>query len=118
MLDQLKEISILYDFYGELLPEKQREFFRLYHEDNYSLTEIAEEFGITKQGVHEAVRRSEERLRVFEDKLGLAGKFKETEQALASINGNLDRLIDEYSYMPELAAQLQKIKEVIVGLNQ
>lgn len=69
------ELTLLYDFYGEILTEKQRELFDLYYNEDLSLAEIAEHLGITRQGVRDGIVRSEEILRKFEDKLGLAEKF-------------------------------------------
>lgn len=117
MLENIEEISILFDFYGELLPEKQREIFRLYHEDNYSLAEIATEHGITRQGIHEAVKRSTEKLRSYEVKLGLIQKFQSSESVLSVINRKICDLRTEYSENAELCLILKEIGEVIDGLN-
>jgi len=69
------ELTLLYDFYGEILTEKQRELFDLYYNEDLSLAEIAEHLNITRQGVRDGIVRSEEILRKFEEKLGLAEKF-------------------------------------------
>ena len=94
MLDNITEISILYDFYGVLLPPKQREIFRLYYEDNLSLGEIAAEYGLTRQGIHETVKRGEKKLRNFEAKLRLIHKFEKEEEIIAS-NRRLIELMEE-----------------------
>jgi predicted DNA-binding protein YlxM (UPF0122 family) len=117
MLENIEEISILFDFYGELLPEKQREIFRLYHEDNLSLAEIATEYGITRQGIHEAVKRSTEKLRSYEVKLGLVQKFQSAESALSIINLKIRDVRKEYSENAELCHMLEEIGEVIDRLN-
>ena len=52
-LDNLAKESLLYDFYGGLLTDKQREVMELYHEENYSIVEIAGELGVSKQAVHD-----------------------------------------------------------------
>ncbi len=92
MWDEITELSILYDFYGDLLPERVREIFRLYHEENLSLAEIAEQYDISRQGVHENVRRAEERLRGYEEKLGLAKRFLEQEAVLDRLRVSVDEL--------------------------
>ena len=92
MWDEITELSILYDFYGDLLPEKVREIFRLYHEENLSLAEIAENVGISRQGVHENVRRAEEKLRGYEAKLGLAKRFLEQEAVLDRLRASVREL--------------------------
>ena len=118
MLEKLKENSLLYDFYGALLPQKQREIFSLYYEDNYSLAEIAEHYGITRQGVHEAVKRSEKKLRAYEDKLGLKDKSKKTEHVLAHLSEEIDKLINKFDNNKELVTQLNKMKDEIKKLSQ
>lgn len=70
------EISLLFDFYGELLSEKKREAASLYFNEDLSLSEIAQHMGITRQGVGDLIRRSESELYEFEDKLGLYSRFE------------------------------------------
>ena len=76
MLEEIAELSLLYDFYGNLLSDKQRKYFELYNEDNLSLTEIAEECGVSKQAVSKNLRAAEENLRSFEEKMGLLKEFR------------------------------------------
>ena len=71
-------VQILLDFYGELLTEKQRETMLAYYEDDMSLGEIASQLGITRQGVRDSIKRGEEQLRGYEEKLGLAARFRGT----------------------------------------
>ena len=71
------EICLLLDFYGKMLTERQREIMMLYYEDNLSLTEIAEELGISKQGVSDSIKRSEKVLYETENKLFLLKQYME-----------------------------------------
>ena len=66
---------LLLDFYGEVLSENQREMMDLYYNEDFSLSEIADEIGITRQGVRDAVRRAEESLDSLEEKLGMIARF-------------------------------------------
>lgn len=68
------EVSVLLDFYGNLLPEKQRMLVEFYYNDDLSLSEISENEGITRQGVRDAIKRAEQQLRTYEDALHLAEK--------------------------------------------
>ena len=95
MFEKIIEINMLYDFYGQLLTAKQQEILKLYHEDNYSLSEIAEELGITRQGVHDTVKKAERALHEYENKLGLVGKFLATEESVAAIDSEIDLLVQE-----------------------
>ena len=65
------EIAMLLDFYGELLTEKQKLIFEMYHLNDLSLAEISEHLGITRQGVRDSIKRAEATLLEMEDKLGL-----------------------------------------------
>ena len=78
-------MSMLFDFYGELLTDKQKELFDLYYNEDLSLTEIAEHAGISRQGVRDAIVRSEAILRETEDRLGLVKKYSGYETKLAEI---------------------------------
>jgi predicted DNA-binding protein YlxM (UPF0122 family) len=79
------EMSLMFDYYGALLTKRQGEIFRLYHEDNLSLSEIAEELGISKQGVSSALAKAEKALSDCEAKLGLIKKHEEYVGTLARI---------------------------------
>ena len=68
-------ISVLLDFYGDMLTEKQRDVVELYYNEDLSLAEIAEHSGITRQGVRDSIKRAEGQLREYEERLGLARKF-------------------------------------------
>ncbi len=94
------ELTLLYDFYGEILTEKQRELFDLYYNEDLSLAEIAEHLGITRQGVRDGIVRSEEILRKFEDKLGLAEKFGRVSEDVKKITASAKRikLINDTNY--------------------
>ena len=68
-------MSLLYDYYGELLTEKQRQLFDLYYDQDYSLSEIAAAAGISRQGVHDTLARAEELLEGYERTLGCIARI-------------------------------------------
>lgn len=76
-LSKVEYASLLYDFYGELLDENKKEIMNLYHEDNLSLAEIAEDFGQSRQGVHYTLKKAEKSLEKYEERLGLVRKYLE-----------------------------------------
>jgi len=82
-------ISLLYDFYGAFLTEKQREFFELHFFKDWSFGEIAENFGVTRQNVSDVIHRSTALLENYEGKLGLVKRFlnmtKDMEEILNSL---------------------------------
>ena len=79
------EISILLDYYGQMLTEKQREVAQLYYNEDLSLAEIAEVKGITRQGVRDAIKRAEQQLLEMEERLGLARRFQDMQSSLTAI---------------------------------
>lgn len=79
------EVSLLLDFYGQLLKPSGKEALELYYNEDLSLSEISEQLGITRQGVYDNVKRSEQRLFELEEKLGLFKRFRELEQGLDEI---------------------------------
>ena len=70
------EIALLLDFYGDILTEKQRNMVDYYYNDDLSLAEIAENEGITRQGVRDAIKRAEAQMLDLEERLGLARRFR------------------------------------------
>ncbi len=85
--------SMLLDFYGQLLTEKQRECYDLHYNEDLSLSEIAEHSGISRQAVWDNIHRAEAALKQTEEKTGLVKRFFETGQAVDSLKAKLERLI-------------------------
>lgn len=74
-MDKIGRLALLFDFYGQLLTAKQQEIIGLYYEHNLSLGEIAEDLGVSRQAVHDNLRRCERVLAGYEQKLGLVTKY-------------------------------------------
>ena len=79
-MDKILEQTLLYDFYGELLNEHQRRIYEYFVFDDLSLGEIAAEEGISRQGVHDMVKRCTKTLAGYEEKLHLIEKFQSAKQ--------------------------------------
>lgn len=86
------EISLLFDFYGELLTEKQRDIMDLYFNNDLSLSEIAEINNTSRQATHDTIKRCEKMLLVYEEKLKLLDKNHKLIEALKNIISELDNL--------------------------
>ena len=84
------QIGFLLDFYGEVLSERKRTVLDYYYNDDLSLAEIAEEIGISRQGVRDLIKKAEEELRFFEEKLGLAERFRTTQTRAEALLSLLD----------------------------
>ena len=119
-LDTIAQASLLYDFYGALLTDKQREVMELYHEENYSIVEIADELGVTKQARHENLRKSEKILRSYEEKLGLMKSLLETRELIEAIDKKIDVLIRkaQESGRDEAEEGLKEIRDMISNLEE
>ena len=84
--------SMLLDFYGELLTEKQRLCFDMHYNEDLSLSEIAEMLGISRQGAWDNIRRAEMAMEDVENKTGLIGRFEENRGALEKLKETLEKL--------------------------
>ena len=111
-MDERYEQAMLYDFYGELLTEHQKEIYELFVLDDYSLGEIAQEKGISRQGVHDLVKRCSQTLKGYEEKLHLVEKFVSVREKVKQI----DELLDGYEKenAEELVADIRKISDEII----
>ena len=117
MLDSIARLSLLYDFYGSLLTTRQQEVMRLYHEENLSLSEIADEFGISRQGVHDTLKNAEHTLLDYEEKLGLIARMEEIRVETEKADKLIDNLLEQNKENNELAIDLTQLKEIINRFN-
>ncbi len=110
--------TMLFDFYGELLTAKQREYFDLHYNEDLSLSEIAETEGITRQGVWDIIRRGEDALRNTEAKTGLVARFTAQRAAIAALEREADELLPlTRGRARELAESLERgIRELQHGV--
>lgn len=81
-VEEVVRLSYLYDFYGPLLKDRNRAIFEEYILNDLSLSEIAGQYGITRQGVYDVVKRCSEKLEGYEDKLGLFARFQMAKERL------------------------------------
>lgn len=107
--------TMLFDFYGELLTAKQKEYFDLHYNADYSLSEIAEETGISRQGVWDIIKRAEETLRKTEEKTGLIRRFRENQAAVTEMEQTIEQLLPLTDgkarvLTEELSVSLNKLK--------
>ena len=86
------DVVLLADFYGEMLTENQRKFIEYYYNDDLSLSEIAQNEGITRQGVRDAVKRAESQLFDMERKLGFAERTRRVNEALEVIKTSVEAI--------------------------
>ena len=121
MKNQAYRMALLYDFYGDMLTDRQKEFYDLYYNEDLSLAEIAENYGITRQGVRDVIVRAEAILTELEDKTGIVRRFlrmkdqfaRMEEDVAAIARRNEDRWQDE-----ELDALCAKLRAALTQLEQ
>lgn len=109
-------MTMLFDYYGELLTEKQKNCFDLYYNQDFSLGEIASDEGITRQGVHDSILRAENALLEYEEKLccvqrdvALAEATKQIEAIATRLEKRLDPELKRLA--AEIKAALEQMKE-------
>ena len=110
-IDRVEYASMLFDFYGSLLNKSQNEVMSLYHEDNLSLSEIAEELGQTRQAVHYTLRKAETALKSYEEKLGLLTSYKENRRLAEKAFSIIDSACMAEPYADKLKRLIEQITE-------
>ena len=90
MFEKNLEIWYLLDFYGELLTERKRSVMDMYYNEDFSLSEIAAEIDISRQGVRDIIKKCEDELFFYEEKLGLARKLKSVELTASELSNIAD----------------------------
>ena len=109
MEDETLRITMLMDFFGDLLTEKQREYLDLYRNDDLSLSEIAEKKGITKQGVHDIITRAEKRLDAIEKKTGVVQRWLDAKAELLLAETMARELLQSQRLDTKSAESAQKL---------
>lgn len=122
MKNQAYRMAMLFDFYGDLLTDRQKEFYDLYYNEDLSLAEIAENYGISRQGVRDVIVRAEAAMTEIEDKTHLIRRFYRMQEELAAMEQAADRLL-EGAYSGRLTEELAEetariIKENTAKLKQ
>ncbi|MDO5089587.1 MAG: sigma factor-like helix-turn-helix DNA-binding protein [Leptotrichiaceae bacterium] len=102
-LEDFLKYSILFSYYGELFSKKQKQYLELYLEENGSLSEIAEEYGVTRQAVFDNIKRGFKQLDEYEKKLRMFEKEKELKRKLENLKNNfskenLEKIIEDFDY--------------------
>nr|WP_207731221.1 sigma factor-like helix-turn-helix DNA-binding protein [Anaerotruncus colihominis] len=114
------EISVLLDFYGEMLTEKQRDVVELYYNEDLSLSEIAAHSQITRQGVRDSIKRAEGILLGLEERLGLAKRFRRIQEGLDLIirdARDIRNYNDRFGTFREITDKTNEIIEIASTIN-
>ena len=106
MEDKTLRMTLLFDFFGDLLTEKQREYFDLYYNEDLSLSEIAGNVGITRQGVRDIIVRAEATLLDYEERTGIVARFQQR-------NADIDRAEESKSRAEKRLAESDPSIDVV-----
>ena len=111
MKKKFERVVLLNDFYGALLTEKQTDALRLHYENDWSLAEIADSFGSSRQAVHDLIRRSNDALENYEQQLGFVDKYNSNRQLLQEALSLLqEKPLDD--------SKLERINDLLLRLQQ
>ena len=109
-MDRIFEQNLLYDFYGELLTEHQQRIYEDAVYNDMSLSEIAQEQGISRQGVHDLIKRCDKLLQGYEDKLHLVERFTKAKEKIREIERLT--LLEEVEKSIDITQRMQRIREL------
>ncbi len=115
-MERIFEQGILYDFYGPLLTEHQQEVYEAFVYENLSLSEIAEREGISRQGVHDLIKRCDKILEGYESRLHLIGRFKEHRVVLEHVRKDIESLCKDVEEVKGDESKFTRVLEMIDGM--
>jgi len=118
MIEKTVRMSLLFDFYGQLLTQRQQEFFTLYYDDDLSLGEIAAQYGVSRQAVYDILKRSTQALEEFESKLQLVERFQRRAAALDAAINELDAAIEALRSQDAGSDVVERLARVRAALSE
>lgn len=121
MIDKNTTLVLLFDCYQSLLTDKQRQMMDLYYNQDLSLAEIAEELEISRQGVYDHIKRTNNLLHQYEKKMGLLQIFQRQSRLIQRMKQSISKIesqISAESCMEDSKEDLRQIKESLEQLYQ
>lgn len=115
MNDKTFEMTLLFDFFGDLLTEKQQNCFDLYYNDDLSLSEIAEQTEISRQGVRDNLLRAEAALKKYEEKTGVVRRFTEMQAVIEELENSIKLLLANNAHSEQEASDILEKLEKLKG---
>ncbi len=115
-MDKILFLTMLYDFYGELLTDKQKEIFELYYLNDLSLYEISSEYNISRQAVLDSIKRTEKSLLHYEEKLSLIEKYLNQRKIINKTINDIENIISNNSLNQDNISSLSDIKQSLSSL--
>ena len=112
MLEKNLYFSVLYDYYGSLLKENQATVIDLYYNQDFSLSEIAEELNISRAGIHDTLKRAEKNLTEYEEKLSLHSKLEKYFESAEKIIEVINKISDD-KYKDEIECVRKEAEKIL-----
>ena len=113
-MKKIVEQGLLYDFYGELLTEHQRAIYEAAVYNDMSLNEIAQEYGISKQGVHDLIKRCTQTMQGYEDKLHMIARFNSIRADAQKMKNIIDNAAEDFPDRNEIRRLSDHIIEELI----
>ncbi|HEY3426045.1 MAG TPA: YlxM family DNA-binding protein [Negativicutes bacterium] len=110
ILDKVLRVGLLFDFYGALLTDKQQRCLEMHYQNDLSLAEIADEFAVSRQAVHDILRRSEQILEEYEQKLQLVERYQWEQQKLQQVYQLIEAVPEQLRQLPEICLTLETLR--------
>lgn len=117
MKDQAYRMALLFDFYGDTLTDRQKEFYDLYYNEDLSLSEIAENNGISRQGVRDVIVRAQASLTELEEKTGIIQRFLTMKDQLTAIQDQVKQIASR-SDDPQVDALCESVTSALETMKQ
>lgn len=114
-MEDILQLTLLYDFYGELLTEKQKQVYEMHYQNDLSLSEIGEELSISRQAVRDQLKRTEKILRDYEEKLQLISRFQAQKKAVQEMKRIMEGMEQKAPDAATLRA-ISKMKKIADGI--
>ena len=113
LLESFLQVSLLYDFYGALLTDKQRKCIEMHFLNDFSLSEIADEFGVSRQAIYDIINRTRQILVDYEGKLGLVRRYQTEQECIQDIFSIMKNLPDDIKKKYQLEIVIHKLSSLI-----
>jgi len=115
-MDKIMQQGMLYDFYGELLTEHQKQIYEDAVYNDMSLSEIAAEHGISRQGVHDLLKRCNKLLEDYESKLHLVEKFEKTKASVRELSREIEKLEEDCAGNEHISNMKERVNDILEEL--
>ncbi len=116
-MEDILEVTLLFDFYSSLLTDKQRDIFDMYYNLDFSLQEIADELKISRQTVFDTIKRSKTNLYSFEEKLLLVNRHKKIKADISKALENIEFVLKDFDETNSSFEKLLETQETLKNID-